>query len=80
MNEGGINGKSLYYKGKKGITYNTDQLILNYMLLSKLRQNGKISKSNLYKMTLDFDEFTMFICQQILYMKNNGLGPKAWAE
>ena len=62
MGAEGANLKSLYFKEKKGLSFDTDHILLECIHLSRLRQNEKISRENLYKVTLDFDEFAMFIC------------------
>jgi hypothetical protein len=80
MGESGFNWKALYFKARKGLSYNTDQLLLDCMSLSKLRLNTRITRANMFKVSLDYDEFAMFICQIVLYLKKNSMGPKAWAE
>lgn len=80
MSASGLNWKASCFKNKKTVAYNTDQLLLDCISFSKLRQNKRITRANLLGITLDFDEFLMFICQIIQFMKNNQVCPKSWLE
>ena len=76
MDESGMNLR-VYFKVKKGQPPIADRVCMELFALSKLRQNAHLSRMTLYGYCLDFDEFLMFICLLILYMKNHGLGSKS---
>lgn len=80
MDEQGLDLLNKAFKNKKGVNFNANHVLLDAIVISKLSQNERITRRNLYDYCLDFDEFIMTICQVANYIKINGLGPKSWVE
>ena len=78
ISEKGLDTGTRLFKDKKGMKFDHENIMLDAIVISKLAQNEKISRKNLYEFSLDFEEFAMVICQIVYYAKENELGPKAF--